>query len=98
MQDVRPSLIPPVWYEKGGWEHIFGTDMLGRDYFSRLLFGARVSLLIDLASAALAEPPASPGRSCRLFRRARGRGGELYVNSAPINAGDFVGLGDGIAL
>ncbi|WP_244664854.1 ABC transporter permease [Candidatus Symbiopectobacterium sp. 'North America'] len=53
-QDVSRRLIPPVWYEKGSWEHILGTDKLGRDYLSRLLFGARVSLLIGLAAAALA--------------------------------------------
>lgn len=54
VQDVSKRLIPPVWYEKGTWEHLLGTDKLGRDYLSRLLFGARVSLLIGLAAAALA--------------------------------------------
>lgn len=53
-QDVSQRLIPPVWHEKGSWEHILGTDKLGRDYLSRLLFGARVSLLIGLAAATLA--------------------------------------------
>lgn len=53
-QDVSRRLIPPVWHEKGGWEHILGTDKLGRDYLSRLLFGARVSLTIGLVSVLVA--------------------------------------------
>ncbi len=45
-QDVTRRMIPPVWYAKGSWEFILGTDKLGRDYLSRLLYGARVSLII----------------------------------------------------
>lgn len=45
-QDLNKRLIPPVWYDKGSWEHILGTDPLGRDYLSRLIYGARISLLI----------------------------------------------------
>lgn len=47
-QDVTRRMIPPVWYAKGNWEFILGTDKLGRDYLSRLLYGARVSLVIGL--------------------------------------------------
>jgi peptide/nickel transport system permease protein len=39
-------MIPPIWYEKGNWAHLFGTDNLGRDYLSRVLYGAQISLLI----------------------------------------------------
>ncbi|MBJ7222248.1 MULTISPECIES: ABC transporter permease [unclassified Brenneria] len=53
-QDVSRRLIPPVWHEKGSWEHILGTDKLGRDYLSRLLFGARVSLTIGVVSVLVA--------------------------------------------
>lgn len=53
-QDVGSRLIPPFWHEKGGWEHLLGTDKLGRDYLSRLLYGARVSLAIGLLSVMLA--------------------------------------------
>ncbi|WP_029729239.1 ABC transporter permease [Dickeya dianthicola] len=53
-QDVSRRLIPPVWHDKGSWAHLLGTDKLGRDYLSRLLFGARVSFAIGLVSVMLA--------------------------------------------
>jgi len=53
-QDVTQRLIPPVWHAKGSWEHVLGTDKLGRDYLSRLIYGARVSLLIGLLTALIA--------------------------------------------
>lgn len=53
-QDVTRRLIPPIWHDKGSWEHLLGTDKLGRDYLSRLLFGARVSLIIGLVTAVIA--------------------------------------------
>jgi dipeptide transport system permease protein len=39
-------LTPPVWSEGGTWRFLLGTDAVGRDILSRLMFGARVSLLI----------------------------------------------------
>ncbi len=47
-QVLDRKLIPPVWFdsEKATWEHPLGTDQLGRDYLSRLLYGARISLMI----------------------------------------------------
>ncbi|BFO57602.1 ABC transporter permease [Acidovorax sacchari] len=53
-QDVTQRLIPPVWHERGTWEHVLGTDKLGRDYLSRLLYGARVSLVIGFVTALVA--------------------------------------------
>ena len=50
-QNVAQRLIPPVWNAQGSWEHILGTDKLGRDYLSRLIHGARVSLIIGCAAA-----------------------------------------------
>ena len=35
------------------WQHFFGTDALGRDMFSRILYGGRASILLSLASAIL---------------------------------------------
>jgi peptide/nickel transport system permease protein len=48
-QDLGRRLIPPIWYEHGTWSHALGTDNLGRDYLSRVIYGARISLLIGLS-------------------------------------------------
>ena len=50
-QDLLNRLVPPVWDLRGSWEHILGTDHLGRDYLSRLIYGARISLLIGVGAA-----------------------------------------------
>jgi dipeptide transport system permease protein len=42
-------LVPPVWSTGGSSAHLLGTDAIGRDILSRLIFGARLSLLIDVA-------------------------------------------------
>lgn len=48
-QNLTRRLIPPVWYDKGVWQHPFGTDNLGRDYLSRTLYGAQIALLIGVS-------------------------------------------------
>ncbi|MEQ8587308.1 MAG: ABC transporter permease [Thalassobaculaceae bacterium] len=50
-QDLINRMAPPVWQERGSWEHILGTDQVGRDYLSRLIYGARISLLIGIMAA-----------------------------------------------
>ncbi|HYC37212.1 MAG TPA: ABC transporter permease [Usitatibacter sp.] len=52
-QDLTKRMVPPVWHATGSWEHILGTDPFGRDYLSRLLYGARISLLIGAAVAVI---------------------------------------------
>ena len=47
-QDLNARLIPPFWMEGGSSQHWFGTDQLGRDYLTRLLYGARISLFIGV--------------------------------------------------
>ena len=51
-QDLGRRLIPPVWHDGGSWTHVLGTDQLGRDYLSRLIYGSRISLLIGATAAA----------------------------------------------
>lgn len=51
VQDLAYRTVPPVWFDKGTWLHPLGTDQLGRDYMSRLIYGARISLLIGLSVA-----------------------------------------------
>ena len=51
-QILSQKLIPPVWFDspKATWDHILGTDHLGRDYLSRLIYGARISLMIGFSA------------------------------------------------
>ena len=49
-QDLLKRLIPPMWMEGGSAEHVLGTDQVGRDYLARLVYGARISLLIGLST------------------------------------------------
>jgi len=46
---------PPVWGSGGSWKFVLGTDGLGRDMLSRLIFGARISLFIGLAVMGLSS-------------------------------------------
>ena len=45
-QDLMYRMVPPRWMDSGTPLHLLGTDQLGRDYLSRLIYGARISLLI----------------------------------------------------
>jgi ABC-type dipeptide/oligopeptide/nickel transport system permease subunit len=47
-QDLTARLRPPVWQERGSFAHPLGTDNLGRDIMSRLIYGARVSAIVGL--------------------------------------------------
>ena len=47
-QDLNLRLIPPVWMDGSQPAHLLGTDQIGRDYLSRLIYGARISMLIGV--------------------------------------------------
>lgn len=51
-QVLSRRLIPPIWHDtpKATWDHPLGTDALGRDYLTRLFYGARISLFIGFAA------------------------------------------------
>lgn len=51
LQNLSARTLPPFWHAKGSWVHPLGTDQLGRDYLSRTLYGARISLLIGISVA-----------------------------------------------
>lgn len=56
LQDLGNRRVPPIWYAwffdnpDATWNHPLGTDRLGRDYWSRLVYGSRISLFIGLAA------------------------------------------------
>ena len=51
---LRTRFRPPVWEEEGSWEHALGTDHLGRDVLTRVIYGARISLAAGVLTVALA--------------------------------------------
>ncbi|QOL81375.1 ABC transporter permease subunit [Pseudooceanicola spongiae] len=48
------TLLPPVWQEGGNWSFPLGTDPLGRDMLSRLLYGARYSFFVGILVVVIA--------------------------------------------
>ena len=51
-QVLDRKLIPPIWFDsdKATWTFPLGTDHFGRDYLSRLIWGARISLMIGVSA------------------------------------------------
>jgi peptide/nickel transport system permease protein len=49
--DLAARLRPPAWMAAGSAVHLLGTDQLGRDILSRIIYGARVSLLVGVVSS-----------------------------------------------
>ena len=53
LQSLGDRFTPPIWHETGSWTHPLGTDHLGRDYLSRILYGAQISLAIGFGTILL---------------------------------------------
>jgi peptide/nickel transport system permease protein len=53
-QDLLSTLLPPSFAEGGDPAYLFGTDSLGRDILSRLIYAARIAAIVALVAASLA--------------------------------------------
>ncbi len=53
-QDLNASRIPPAWSDEGDWTYPLGTDTLGRDMLSRIMYGARVSITVGFFGVLIA--------------------------------------------
>lgn len=51
---LEQTLLPPAWMHGGSSSYLLGTDALGRDELSRLIYGCRVSLIVGLSAAGIA--------------------------------------------
>ena len=51
--DIRHRLSPPAWMDRGTPDHWLGTDPVGRDLLSRMIYGGRVSLVVGVTSVLL---------------------------------------------
>src|SRR5262245_41770471 len=52
--NIARKSIPPIWMERGDWEHPLGTDRFGRDVLSRIIYGTRISLAVSLIAIGVA--------------------------------------------
>jgi peptide/nickel transport system permease protein len=80
--NIIDSKIPPVWLPQGERRFLLGTDELGRDILSRVIYGAQISLMVGFSAVALAG---AAGVSLGLFAGyRRGRTDDVIMRIADI--------------
>jgi len=70
-QSLRGRLHPPTWSGTDGRAHVLGTDHLGRDVLSRVIYGSRVSLVIGFAAVVVGGVIGSAAGLAAGFSRGR---------------------------
>ncbi|HZP37826.1 MAG TPA: ABC transporter permease [Methylomirabilota bacterium] len=70
-QSLRGRLAPPTWNGADGHAHLLGTDHLGRDVLSRVIYGSRVSLVIGFAAVVVGGVLGSAAGLAAGFSRGR---------------------------
>lgn len=53
--DIKRRLVPPAWMEGGSQANLLGTDQVGRDLLSRILYGGRVSLVVGVSAVLISS-------------------------------------------
>ena len=53
--ELSDARLPPAWEHEGSRKYLLGTDDQGRDMLSAVMYGARISLVVGLASVALSS-------------------------------------------
>ncbi|MEM0905828.1 MAG: ABC transporter permease [Pseudomonadota bacterium] len=67
---VGSPMVPPIWADRGNIDYLLGTDGQGRDIYSRLLYGAQLTLLIGVVSVLIGGAVGSFfGLLCAFYRR-----------------------------
>jgi ABC-type dipeptide/oligopeptide/nickel transport system permease subunit len=51
--DPNRRLMPPAWLDGGQWSYLLGTDHVGRDVLSRIVYGSRISTVVGLSAVAI---------------------------------------------
>lgn len=77
VQDLSRRLLPPSWLDGGSSDHLLGTDPLGRDTLSRLLYGARISLIVGLLAVVV---QGGIGVPLGLLAGYRGRAWDMWIS------------------
>ena len=47
--------LPPAWSNGGSFSHLLGTDPVGRDVLTRVIYGARISLMVGIGASLMSR-------------------------------------------